>query len=289
MNKLIHNNTPVERHEIPGGPVYVKREDLAVSPPAPPFSKMRGLIPVLEALKANGIEHVGYTETNVSMAGWGVAWGCAQLGLTAVIFDPQYKTPQPLLDLHRKHWEAHGALTVPVPAGRAKVNWYRSRKIMLERYAKRGHLLPLGLPFDSSIDETYKEAIRTRIKCDDYETVVVNVGSGTICAGLVRAFRDKRVIGVMGRSGSVSHKAAVIEKKSGVVLNGMVGAHVQLIDPGWEYTARSKARCPFPCHPWYDLKAWQWLTENREEFTGPVLFWNIGQIGRAPKKGVQKR
>ncbi len=51
----------------------------------------------------------------------------------------------------------------------------------------------------------------------------------------------------------------------------------KLIDPGWEYTQKPTIKAPFPCHPYYDLKAWQWLLENHSCLRQRVLFWNIGQ------------
>jgi hypothetical protein len=34
---------------------------------------------------------------------------------------------------------------------------------------------------------------------------------------------------------------------------------------------------PFPCNPYYDLKAWEWLMKNKGQLEEPILFWNIGQ------------
>jgi hypothetical protein len=98
----------------------VKREDLCAEPPAPPFSKIRGLVERIRRLKADGYETVGYTETAVSMAGWGVAWACAQFDMRAVIFDPQYKKTPELLTFHREQWAKFGATIVPIQAGMAR-------------------------------------------------------------------------------------------------------------------------------------------------------------------------
>lgn len=65
-------NTPIELYNIGNTPIYVKREDMCAPEGAPPFSKIRGLMKVLKNLKAQGYTHIGYTETSVSMAGWGL-------------------------------------------------------------------------------------------------------------------------------------------------------------------------------------------------------------------------
>ena len=110
-------NTPVEKHNG----VYVKREDMAVDDPtAPPFSKMRGVLAHLTKLRDAGIKTVGYAESAISMAGWGLAWTAQRLGLKAIIFAPVYRCEHPYLEVlrfHRKHWERCGAEIVPMPAG----------------------------------------------------------------------------------------------------------------------------------------------------------------------------
>jgi len=275
---LVHG-TPIERYEVKGQMVYVKRDDLAAPYPGPPFSKVRGLMPVLERMKKEGKEAAGYTETSVSMAGWGVAWGCALLGLRAIIFDPQYKETPPLLAYHRQRWEEFGAEIRPIKAGMARVNWNISRNRLAKEFGDKADLLPLGLQFPETITATEEEArLTVQASVPDFRSVVVNIGSGTIAAGLGRVFKDATIYGVMGRTGDRSRKLSVISKKGGLIVGGFMGQDFQLVDPGWEYSERSEADCPFPCHPWYDLKAWQWLVEHIEALEPPVLFWNIGHL-----------
>lgn len=273
------SETPVEHYDYKGWKYQVKREDLCTQAPGPPFSKIRGLMPALIELKSKGIKHVGYVETSVSMAGWGVAWACRLLGIEAVIYNPVYKTAPPILEYHREKWKEAGATIVDIKAGMAKVNYNICRNTHRDKYGSDGFVLPLGLPFPETISETAREAIFTLIHrvCG---TVVVNIGSGTICAGLMRAveFRKIKLIGVMGRSGSIEKKKKVLQKKSGVMIGGLTGLPMSVIDPGWEYTERSDFECPFPCHPYYDRKAFQWMIENRKKLRSPVLFWNIGSM-----------
>lgn len=288
MIKLNHN-TPVEEYYICRSPrpgihddhiVYVKREDLATPAPGPSFSKVRGLILVLERLKRQGITIIGYTETSVSMAGWGVAWACKELGLRCIIFDPQYKETPELLKYHRERWFEFQADKVPLKAGMAKVNWNISKKWLADHYGERAYLLPLGLPFPETVDAAEYEAYLTRESNPvDYRTVVVNVGSGTVCAGVLRGFSDRTVYGIMGRTGNVEMKKKKILEKAGFQEGGLFDCpDFKLIDPKWEYTERSNIIAPFPCHDWYDLKAWEWLTLNVHKLEAPILFWNIGSI-----------
>lgn len=273
------NNTPIEKYNLGGLPIYVKREDLSASYPMPSFSKVRGLLEVITRLKKEGFTILGYTETSVSMAGIGVCAICKELGLQAVIFDPQYKVTQPLHTYHREQWNKFNATIIPLKAGMAKVNFYISKNI-LESDFKHSFLLPLGLPFVETINAAREECVYTRLNSDiEFNTIVVPVGSGTVCAGVIKGFLDKTIIGIMGRTGNIDIKKKNILAKAGFQEGGLFGSpDFNLVDPKWEYTERSYASCPFPCHPWYDLKAWEWLMENKMKLKPPILFWNIGAL-----------
>lgn len=281
MSDLLQK-TVTERHRIDSYEVLVKREDLCCPPPGPPFSKVRGAMKHFEKLKESGVRIVGYTETSISMAGWCVAWAAQVYGMKAVLFDPQYKDTPEVLTYHRQQWKQFNPVIVPIPAGMAKVNWYRSKRIIHEQYGPEAVLLPLGLPFPETVEETAREAQETLEQVQP-ASVVINIGSGTIAAGVWKgaeaARAPVRIYAIMGRSGSVPGKLQEIRVKAGVPSDSTTGQAVSefdLIDPGWKYTEKSSEPCPFPCHPYYDRKAWQWLVENIENVKQPVLFWNIG-------------
>jgi len=275
---LIQNNTPIEKY----GDIYVKREDLACFPPGPPFAKVRGLYSRLLALKAKGVETIGYTETSISMAGWGVAWMAKQLGMTAVIFNPIYKTPNEVLTLHRSKWIEFGAKMIDIPAGMAKVNYHISKNILREQYGPGAVMLPLGLPFIETIREVYLEFALS--KCKKFNTIVMCVGSGTMAAGVLKGVLKTKskaqVIGVLCRpSKKIRQKKSLILGMAGAVLND---DFFQMVDLGYEYTQKVDFFAPFPCNPYYDLKAYKFLMDYKEteynniRFKKPILFWNIG-------------
>jgi len=282
-------DTPTEKYLLKGHPVYVKKEGLCCLeyPYAPPFSKVRGLAQRMEKLAEQGFKMVGYVETSVSMAGWGVAWLARQYGLEPVIFDPQYVITSErlkreahlrLLLKHREMWKMFNAKIVPIKAGRAKVNYYIARRYI--KKFKKMTILPLGLPLAETREKTAQIAFKESQK-RDYANVIVNVGSGTICSGVIKGFEKSKaeIIGVMGRTGSLINKKKEILGWTGLFekRGGFFGYDkLRLIDPGYQYTQRAEGSAPFPCHPFYDLKAWKWLEENIEDLEPPVLFWNIG-------------
>lgn len=273
--------TPIEQYNG----IFVKREDMCFADPAPPFSKCRGIIKHLETLKKSGIKTVGYTETSISMAGWGIAWATHILGMKAVLFNPQYKNTPETLVFHRKQWAKFPNVEViPLKAGMAKVNFYISKKILQDNY-QNSVLLPLGLPFKETIEATKHELIKTIhfIKDKRIKTIICCVGSGTICSGILHGLHYSntpvKLIGVMTRSGNKEMKEQAIFKKAGIVGNGFFKGEVdfELIDPGWDYTQKATAKCPFPCHEYYDLKSWEYLVKHRKYLQEPILFWNIGR------------
>lgn len=281
----LNNNTPIEKYKIHKIPVWVKREDLCTPVPGPPFSKVRGLYTYMRELKGRGCKVVGYTESSISMAGWGVAWVAKQLNMKAVIFDPIYKHNTPaLLSIHRWKWKELGAITVPIQAGRTSVNNYIANKRFYDQYPNDSMMLPIGLRLADTVNETALEWKRTREQWEGvngrpFGTIVVCVGSGTICAGLLKGTIGSNIdiIGIMAYSGSLVKKRKEICAKA----HGPEGLffspyNLVLFKSEYQYTEEAETDCPFPCHPYYDLKAWEWLQNSITYLDMPVLFWNIG-------------
>lgn len=283
-------DTPTEVHAIDGKAFWVKREDLAVPLPGPPFSKVRGVWERLLELKTKGVKTVGYTETSISMAGWAIAWACYELGMRCVIFDPQYTKEyyhgHKTHEIHRSKWKEYGAVIIPIKAGMAKPNYYIGKAILQKKYSE-SIMLPLGLPFEETIEQTALQTFKLPVfPREDFATVVVCVGSGTICAGVLRGFdHQKKQIKVYGiacrETLSITKKRDEVLSKAKIVQGGMLGSLVdfRLIDLGWEYTDRVQMDTPFPCNPYYDAKALKWLLENHHRLKKPILFWNIGGGG----------
>lgn len=161
----------------------------------------------------------------------------------------------------------------------AKVNWYLANRML-----KDLHPNAVLLPFEESIEETAKETERTLESYPFIRSIVVVVGSGTIAAGILRgASRRKHVLtiyGVAGRDGDMQRKTMEIEKKAAPFFQRFMPRNVlfMMYNPKWEYTEKSEAKQLFPCHPYYDLKAWEWLCNNINQVTKPVLFWNVGAV-----------
>ena len=125
--------TPIEHIH---GKLFAKREDLAFPPPNPPFAKIRGLYPRLVELQQKGFTTVGYMETTISMAGWGVSFVAKKLGMRAVIYKPVYrdKKHRHNQDFQVKMWEKNGAVIKSIQATRLQINWFQARTDLYANY-----------------------------------------------------------------------------------------------------------------------------------------------------------
>jgi 1-aminocyclopropane-1-carboxylate deaminase/D-cysteine desulfhydrase-like pyridoxal-dependent ACC family enzyme len=267
------NHTPIEEYDG----IFVKREDLSCPSPGPPFAKVRGLYAHLLKLKAEGISIIGYTETSISMAGWAISWIAKELGMTAVIYNPVYKVEHSVLEYHKSKWIEFGAEIRNIDAGMAKVNYHISKNMLRKEFGPSAVLLPLGIPLSETVVEVSKEFHASDL--GRFRTIVVCVGSGTMTAGILRGIRETgyniSVRGILCREScqKVVKKDMIVSKAGYLPLDP---PDFKLIDEGYEYTNKVEIDCPFPCNPYYDLKAWKWLMENKDGIEGPILFWNIG-------------
>lgn len=263
--------------------VFVKREDLSCPSPGPPFAKVRGLLPVLEDLKQRGVTTVGYMETAISMAGWGISYFCQKLGMKAVIFMPQYKNGLRHNQLFQLgQWRKFGAEVLELEKpNRLQINFYRARKQLIEKYPG-AIMLPQGLPFVQTVHEVCEQ-----LKNIDRDilrgSIVCCIGSGTMMAGVLKGCAEAEVspdcygilVSIKG-TGLMRKKVLKMASLKDRSFFNRLTVKFSVIDYGYEYTQRENCESPFPCNPYYDKKAWKWLLDNKKSLKKPVLFWNIG-------------
>ena len=275
---LILTNTRVEMYEYNNIPYYVKREDLSCPEPGPTFSKVRGLYPVLKKLKEQGITIVGYMETSISMAGWGISYFCQHLGMTSVIYYPKYKSGY-------KHnqskfipiWESFGSIVIPLEKPNLqKINQNKARTLF-NRDFPGGHWLPQGLGFDETISEVTKE-VKLTLQQIQPKTIVCNIGSGIMTSGIMcgvseMKYKLDKLYAVTADLGT-----NIVNKKNKVLKLSLLDddGTLEIISTKYKYEQTPSIETPFPCNPYYDLKAFEYMIENIENLEKPVLFWNIG-------------
>lgn len=264
---LYLEQTPLEVHRVGSVPVSVKRDDLYGRPPAPPLGKLRGLRRVLRDRFESGIRLVGCWDTRVSRLGEGLAVACHEFpGLRAIVSYPtRVGVPVP-------EWveraQRVGAVAIPVRGNFIRVCHAQARR---QVEALGGSMLPFGLECRESVLSVAHEAARLPVEIAS-GTVVLSCGSGVTLAGLLLGLpsRPRRVIGVSAGRSPARIRACVERYVASVP------EFVEVRAAAMPYDQRATVPCPFPAHPNYDLKAWQYLCEHIATLPPPVLFWNIG-------------
>ena len=276
---MLRINTPVEHHSELG--LLVKREDLACFHPGPQFSKTRGVFAHIRKMACSRpeLKVFGALDTYHSQAGHAVARACQLLGLDSVTFYPEYvREPGPRLP--QKRAQNLGTRLVGIPAGRSAVLYHGAKAKLAKEYGEAGYMMPNALKLQESVDETAREVSGSCLKAD---VVVIPVSSATIASGVIKGFlergRKPRFILHMGYSRSKDSVMAYVKKRVGCDTL----PPISLVDEGYEYKqkAREGYDPPFPCSPYYDLKAFRWWMTlgkavTKVEAGDKVLMWNIG-------------
>lgn len=273
-NRVI-DNTPWEVYPLNGTDIHVKREDLCSPYPGPAFSKVRGLEHHLARLAHKGLTTIGVLDTFHSKAGWGIAWLCEGTPLTCINYYPRYKGETALRE-NQEHSSSLGAILQALPAGRSSILWHIARRHLLA-YNPTALMLPNGLSLRWAARATAAELLRSTPTDLLYGTWVVSVSSGTLAEGVARGLLQAISRGQATLPRLILHLGF---SRSHTTITNTVNYPpylTTLVDENYEY--REPARgiaAPFPCNPYYDLKAWKWLTEHVRELTRPIIFWNIG-------------
>ncbi len=275
----IINNTPIQVYKIQDRDVWVKREDLCIENIS--FSKARGIYSHLQKRKESVI---GVLDTFHSKAGWAVSTIGRELKKEVVVFFPSYKGETSLRFYQKKCLEV-GAELVPLKAGRSAILYHGAKKYLSEHY-EDSYMMPNALQIPESIEENCMEVYNYTPKKFIRDTIIIiSISSGTIAAGVLRGFYLRNSNNIIylhmgySRSKESVHKKIYHHLTPSVFLPGQdLKMKIEIIDEGYEYKDFVKVDCPFPCNPYYDLKAWKWLTEHIKDISKDkkILFWNIG-------------
>jgi len=295
---MIIYNTKIEKYYPPNIsiPYYVKREDLCCALPGPPSAKMRGLNLFLEKKKKEGVKEVGYMDTAISMAGWGISYFAQKLNMKAVLYYPEYK------DGYRHNqkeyigkWNEFMAEVIPLQKpGQLSINRNRAKNDFLKKY-EHGIWLPKGLELIETIHAVSAE-MRKTLEQIRPKTIVISVGSGAMLAGILQGlfecnYKIDQIIGCLVTKGvNIENKRKKIFDLCGFensthrqpplfyskpCIND-VTSDFQIIPTLYEYHEKPQIEIPFPCNEYYDAKAYEWMIKNIDTLSQPILFWNIG-------------
>jgi hypothetical protein len=291
--KPIREGTPLEDHLEEAG-LLVKREDLSCPPPGPPFSKTRGVLAHITKRYKDGARVFGALDTFHSQAGHAVAYACRLVGAQCINYFPVYKreqdhtfpAPWPMeLRPPQLRSQELGATLVGLQAGRSALLYHSAKR---DAEAQGGYMMPNALKLPETVEETAAEVVRTFELADraQFEVLrsspwLISASSATIASGVIKGLAQimpKRppILLHMGYSRSSETVRDYIAKR--IAPDTGFAPDVTIIDEGYAYADQAKAgpTPPWPCNPYYDLKALRWwLREGRERY-GRAVFWNIG-------------
>ena len=267
---ILNNNTPVEKYSVAGRNIFVKREDLSTSWPAPSLAKLRGCLLRMVSLKDAGVTSIGVFDTRISKSAWGVAYLASKLGRLSVdAYYPELKSEFGQLHQQQLMAKQLGATLHPMRGGRTAV-LYSKAKHEVENAGN--YMMPLGLVVEESVDAIATES-RTIPNIFLGGDLVVCTGSGMTLAGIIKGI-SMHQHHIYGISAGMSTKRQINRINS---VRVEIPENVSIILPdGSEYYKPENISVPFPSSLYYDRKAWKWLLENLEILREPTIFWNIG-------------
>jgi len=156
-------------------------------------------------------------------------------------------------------------------------------------------MLPHGLPFYETVRETAK-VLRDVDKKYLTGTIIMTMGTGTIMSGIIcglleRDIIPKRIVGISAGMSLKKQKSLInkhterfhTENQHLFFMNLMRNSSrnellkkLELYHSKRDYYDGIDFEIPFPAHPNYEGKSWEWLLENINDVEEPILFWNIG-------------
>jgi len=266
----INEQTPISKYIINNNEIFVKREDLFSTYPAPSLAKLRGIIKYVEKLEREGVKLLGILDTRISKSGWGLAYLCNQKNIEVICFYPKLKAEKELPKIQQMEKQL-GAEVYPLQAGRISILYSQAKKIMIE---KGGHMMPMGLVLEETKNEVSK--LINKEEYEKFKSIVVSLGTGTICAEIIDGVEKNldtkpKIYGV-----SCGMNISKIKKRITSLLQYKLPENVSLITSNYDYYDEENIHTEFPSSIYYDKKALKWLDDNYNKLEQPVLFWNIG-------------
>lgn len=266
-------NTPIEEYDVKGKKVFVKREDLCIDEAK--FSKARG---VYNHLSKIGKTHIGVLDSYHSKAGWAVSYLGGLLNKKVHLFYPEYKN-EPGMRESQLNAKRLGAEIIPLRAGYMQAVQYNiAKKILRDRFGEDSYMMPNALKLQESVDSTSEELNNVPIELINDSIWIISISTGTIAAGVI-----KRLVELNSNNLVILHMGYSRKKESVIkylmkYIPYFGNVSLEFIDEGYKYKDSVDIDCDFPCNPYYDLKAWNWLTKNIDSFIDfNILFWNIGE------------
>ena len=271
----LNHNTPLEKYNVKGIDVWVKRDDLHNGDlDLPPWAKIEGVRRLLtwkELIDRN--KPVIHLTVRGSYTGWVLGHYGKELDYSIKIAYGNSKNyPMESLD----KMKSYGVDLVPIKPNMMKIVYNSMKKIADENGWQR-----LPYAFDHPVYHDYwreKSYLVFRDKeLPKFDNLVICAGSGVTCIGVIQSFLDvhnfpmKKRVYVVSTS-TISTVTNKLKRWETYFPNNITVTTT----PYEFYDEMDFYETPFPCNPNWDKKTWWWLEENIDKLHGKTIFWNIG-------------
>lgn len=276
---MLNFNTPLETYTVAHKNIDVKRDDLLNGDlDLPPWAKLEGVRRLLESDFFKKDKPIVHLTVRGSYTGWVLSYWGKQMGYDIKIAYPNTKNyGQVMLDKITQY----GGELIPLKHNMVAVLSAQTKKMASEN---DWQMSPDAFNHPIYIDYWTQRSTEF-FKENEYDTLVVQGGSGVTSVGLIKGF-----LGVDYISGSLfesdyGKKKIVLVATSSVktVTNalisnlGAVPSCLKIYKSEYDfYDEMEHLTTPFPCNPYWDKKAWGWIQDNLDKMKGRTLFWNLG-------------
>ena len=268
--------TPIEKYNIKGKDVYVKMDHLIGNGTTlPRWSKIEGIRKILESDYIDKSKPLTHLSVYGSWTGWVLSVLCKEYGIEFISSYPDSKTyPTEILEIIK----GNGAKLNPL-----KPNMMKLLENKLGGIAKKNGWQQLPYAFNHPSYVSYMQDRMKQVLAEqDFDHLVVSIGSGVTASGLIREFlqykdwkdllNNRRKVHTVTMSSIESTKKILNQNKAGDLNNINIYkskyAFDDFMDEVTEY--------PFDMNEFWERKMWWWLENNIEKLDGKILFWNIG-------------
>ena len=265
----LNYNTPLEKYNVKGTDVWVKRDDLHNGDlDLPPWAKIEGVKRLMEQTDIN--RPLIHLTVRGSYTGWVLGHYGKELGYDIKIAYGNSKNyPKESLD----RIESYGGELVPIKPNMMKIVYNSMKKIADEKGWQR-----LPYAFDHPIYHDYwRERSHLLFRENNFDNLVVCAGSGVTCIGMIQSFMDTHNFPMDKKVYVVSTSTISTIKNKLTQWKTYFPNNVIVNDTPYDfYDEMNFYETPFPCNPNWDKKTWWWLEENIDKLNGKTIFWNIG-------------
>jgi len=242
--------------------VVVRREDKRYEYPLPHHLKMGALEAIVIRAKLLKYKLIGAFCTTHGIWPFGLPHLAAKHGLKSIVVYPSMnedKIPDEL-KVNIDGYELH-----TIKPNMVTINGAQAKKYIEDQY---GYYIPFGVDEPLAVKQ-----IADQLHLDGIGTLIVPCGSGVTLAGALMSIEQNK--------SHVENIAAVSAGRAAKSIIKTVSKYVQIPSnvrwvTRYEYNDIPKIECPWPAHPYYELKAYDWMIDNLFSLYEPIHFMNIG-------------